>query len=324
MENQRFLVTGAAGCIGAWTLARLAGEGVETFALDLSKDNRRLSLVDSSEEKRNIRHIVGDIRHLETVESTIKQHQITHVVHLAALQVPFCQADPVAGSEVNVTGTVNVLEAVRRSEGGVRGLAYASSIAVFGGPDRYEGGRVTDDSLLAPATLYGGYKQCNEATARVYAADWGVGSVGLRPAVVYGVGRDQGLTSDPTKAMLAAAAGKSAHIAFGGIATFHHADDVAAAFIAAARLETASARIHNVGGVDAPISEIAERIESKAPAVSITYDPDPLPIPATVDGSPLDSLLSGTVSHRPLDDGIAGTIESFARLISAGLIKTSD
>lgn len=223
-----------------------------------------------------------------------------------------------------MTGTVNVLEAVRRSDGGVRGLVYASSIAVFGGADRYEGGRVTDDSPLAPATLYGAYKQCNEETARVYAADWGVGSVGLRPAVVYGVGRDQGLTSDPTKAMLAAAAGKSAHIAFGGSATFHHADDVAAAFIAAARLETASARVHNVGGVDASISEVAEHIESKAPAVSITHDLGALPIPATVDGSPLDSLLSGTVSHRPLEDGIADTIESFTRLISAGLIESSN
>ena len=324
VESERFLVTGAAGCIGAWTLARLASEGVETFALDLSEDNQRLSLVGANEKSRDIRRIVGDIRHLETVESAIRQHQITHVVHLAALQVPFCRADPVAGSEVNVTGTINVLEAVRRSDGGVRGLAYASSIAVFGGPDRYEGGRVTDDSMLAPATLYGAYKQCNEATARIYAADWGVGSVGLRPAVVYGVGRDQGLTADPTKAMLAAAAGESAHISFGGTATFHHADDVAAAFIAAARLEAASARVHNVGGVDAPISEIAERIESEAPTVSITYEHGALPIPATVDGTPLDSLLSGTVSHRPLEDGIADTIDSFAKLISAGLIETSN
>lgn len=324
MENERFLVTGAAGCIGAWTLARLASEGVETFALDLSEDNRRLSLVLGGEESHGVRRLVGDIRDPGTVSSAIRQNQITHVVHLAALQVPFCQADPVAGSEVNVTGTINILEAVRRSDGAVRGLSYASSIAVFGGPDLYPDGRVTDDSPLAPATLYGAYKQCNEATARVYAADWGVGSVGLRPAVVYGVGRDQGLTSDPTKAMLAAAAGESAHIAFGGTSTFHHADDVAAAFIAAARLSTAGARVHNVGGVDAPIAEIAGLIESTVPNVSITHDDGALPIPATVDGSHLDSLLNSAVSHRPLDDGVADTIESFQRLISAGLIRTSN
>ncbi len=321
MSNQRFLVTGAAGCIGAWTLARLAKEEVETFAMDLTVDNRRLSLVLGGDEAVDMHRIIGDIRDLEVVETTIRHHQITHVVHLAALQVPFCKADPVAGSQVNVTGTINVLEAVRRSDGGVRGLSYASSIAVFGGPDLYPNGRVADDSPLRPATLYGAYKQCNEETARVYAADWMVGSVGLRPAVVYGVGRDQGLTSDPTKAMVAAAAGESAHIAFGGSSTFHHADDVAAAFIAAARLEAADASVHNVGGIDTPIAEVARLIESKVPGVSITHDSGALPIPATVDGAPLDSLLHGSVSHRPLDVGIAETIESFQRLLSAGLIQ---
>jgi hypothetical protein len=78
-----------------------------------------------------------------------------------------------------------------------------------------------------------------------------------------------------------------------------------------------------VGGVDAPIAEIAGLIESTVPTVSITHDQGALPIPATVDGSHLDSLLEGAVSHRPLDDGVADTIESFQRLIAAGLIRTS-
>ena len=59
-----------------------------------------------------------------------------------------------------------------------------------------------------PGTLYGVYKRANEGTAHVYWADHGVASVGLRPHTVFGPGRDQGLTSAPTTAMLAAACGR--------------------------------------------------------------------------------------------------------------------
>ena len=181
------------------------------------------------------------------------------------LQVPFCAADPVNGSLVNVTGTLNVLEAKRRSDGQVRGITYASSIGVFGEADMYEGGVAYDDSPAAPTTLYGAYKQANEWTARIYADDWGVGSVGLRPSVIYGLGRDQGLTSGATKVMLAAAAGRSGHIGYGGTVTYQHAQDMAAIFIAAARLDSETALVHNVGGPVADIAEIAAMIDATYP-----------------------------------------------------------
>ena len=59
------------------------------------------------------------------------EHDVTGVIHLAALQVPFVREDPVLGSRVNVTGTVNVLEAVRRRGDGMRPVVYASSIAAL-------------------------------------------------------------------------------------------------------------------------------------------------------------------------------------------------
>ena len=73
-----------------------------------------------------------DITQLAELERLIGQHAVTHIVHLAALQVPACRANPSLGSQVNVVGTVNVFEAVRRSRGQVRGLAYASSVAALG------------------------------------------------------------------------------------------------------------------------------------------------------------------------------------------------
>ena len=263
----------------------------------------------------------GDIRDQATVEEVVRDEGITHIVHLAALQVPFCAADPVNGSRVNVTGTLNVLEATRRSDGQVRGITYASSIGVFGPASLYEGGVAYDASPTAPVTLYGAYKQANEWTARIYAADWGVGSVGLRPSVIYGLGRDQGLTSGATKVMLAAAAGVSGHIGYGGTVTYQHAQDMAAYFVAAARLEAKTALVHNVGGPVAETSAVAAAIDAAAPGVETTYETDPLPLPSVIDGSGLEQIID--VQQRPLEDGIAGTIEDFRRLLAAGRVELS-
>lgn len=316
MAGERFLVTGAAGCIGAWTVARLVWEGTDVVAFDVSEDRLRLRLL-LDDEAMSVEWAVGDIRDQDGLFDLVGSGAFTHVVHLAALQVPFCAADPILGAQVNVTGTINIFEAARRSPGQVRGISYASSVAVFGAADLYPGGVAYDDSPLAPATLYGTYKQANEAAAAVYAADWGVGSVGLRPCIVYGPGRDQGLTSDVTKAMLAAAAGHDGHIAFGGTSTFQHADDVAATFIESARLESRQARVHNVPGPTHPISEVAQLIEEES-GVRVTFDEKPLPFPAGVDGAPLEELLRGAVSHRSLEQGIADVIARFRRLLADG------
>src|SRR5690606_31031575 len=113
-----------------------------------------------------------------------------HVIHLAALQVPFCRADPVKGAQVNVVGTANVFEAARQH--GVPQVAYASSIAIFGAPEDYPPGLLPNDAPPRPRTLYGVYKQANEGMARIYWQEHGLGSIGLRPYTVFGLGRDQG------------------------------------------------------------------------------------------------------------------------------------
>ena len=123
------------------------------------------------------------------------------MIHLAALQVPFCRADPPLGARVNVLGTVNVFEAAK-ARPHLAPITYASSIAAFDANGTMAG---------HPGTIYGVYKRANESTAAVYFAENGVSSTGLRPHTVYGVGRDQGLTSAPTTAMLAAAAGTAVH-----------------------------------------------------------------------------------------------------------------
>jgi nucleoside-diphosphate-sugar epimerase len=197
MSKETWLVTGASGCIGAWTVLTLVQEGAEVVALDRDTANQRLRLIGGDGVKPA--HAVDvDIRDLPAVERVLDEHAVTHMVHLAALQVPFCRADPPRGAEVNVAGTVNLFEAARR-HGLSTSIAYASSAAV------YDGAGVT----FTPANIYGVYKIANEGSARIYWQESQVASVGLRPLIVYGGGRDQGTTSSPTLAMAAAARGEA-------------------------------------------------------------------------------------------------------------------
>lgn len=322
MENERFLVTGSGGCIGAWAVATLVREGTDVVAFDVSENLTRLRLLLDDSELEGVEHVQGDIRDRDTLVSLVIDGGFSHIVHLAGLQVPFCIADPVLGSQVNVTGTINVFEAARHSNSAIRGLSYASSVAVFGPEDLYADGIASDGSPLSPRTLYGTYKQANEGAARVYAADWDVGSVGLRPCIVYGPGRDQGLTSDVTKAMLAAAAGRNAHIGFGGSSTFQHAEDMAAIFIEAARVGSGAARVHNVHGPTVEIAEIARLISDEV-GVEVSVAEESLPLPRGVDGSPLAELLGERGSQRSIEEGISQSIEQFRRLLSSGKLTVS-
>lgn len=305
MPSERWLITGALGCIGAWCARQLIREGHAVVAFDPQTDRRRWELVMSSEEIAAIDHISGDITDLQAIEQVLAENETTHVVHLAAMLIPLAAADPPRGALVNVVGTVNVFEAARRH--GLTGLSYASSVAVY---DRSDGIRVAADADGHPVTHYGVHKQANEGTARVYWRDAGIASVGLRPHVVYGLGRDQGMTAGPTLAMAAAARGERYEIPFGGRAQFQYAPDVAAMFIEAAR--TASQRgggpVQNVGGPSEHVTEVIAAIEAALPDARglITFNDDVvLPLPE-------DMEAPGRLPTS-LADGVRETIDALRR-----------
>ena len=85
-----------------------------------------------------------------------------------------------------------------------------------------------------PSTHYGVFKCCNEGNARIYFQDFGLSSIGLRPWTVYGVGRDFGMTSEPTKAIKSVALGRQYAISYGGRQDLQYVDDVAKMFVRAA------------------------------------------------------------------------------------------
>ena len=304
--SERFLVTGVLGCLGAWVARAVLADGAEVVGYDLGEDTGRLQLVLGDDAGR-VTLVQGDITELETLERTLDEHAITRVVHLAALQVPFVRANPPLGMRVNVAGTVNVFEAVSKRLDRIPGLAYASSTAVYSASDPSP---APEPGGTTPTTLYGVSKLADEGIARVYAADNGLSSIGLRPYVVYGPGRDQGMTSGPTMAMLAAVRGEPYAIGYSGTAQYDYAPDVARAFLMAAGAEREGAAVYNTPGVAASVDDVVAAIRAVVPEAEITWSGDPLPFPPELDAIGFDRDV-GPFPRTPLDVGVAATIEHF-------------
>jgi nucleoside-diphosphate-sugar epimerase len=322
MAEERFLVTGALGCIGAWTVKQLVETNVPVWTYDLPGDQHRLRLIMSDEALSRINIVTGDITDEQAFERAVADNGITHIVHLAAFQVPFVRANPIQGARVNVVGTTIVFETAKRHADHVRGLTYASSAAVYGPSSLYPAGPLAHNALHRPTTLYGVFKDANEGTALNYWEESHIGSIGLRPYIVYGPGRDQGMTSTPTKAMLAAAIGRPYYIRGVSAAVFHHAEDVAGVFLRCARAGVEGAPVFNLSGNEAHVADVVAAIEAVVPeaAGQITFDPNiPSGMPAAVDGAPLENVI-GAIDWRPLGAGVRQSIEDFRRVVAEGKI----
>lgn len=318
-DSNRYLVTGALGCVGAWAVRRLVHDGEYVAVYDLGADRYRLETIMDDDAIAAVDFIAGDITDLDAFERAVADNGITRIVHLAAMQVPLVRADPVRGSRVNVVGTTVVYETAKRRRDLVQSVVFASSFGVYGDPDAYPPGPLAHDAPLLPPTLYGVFKQCNEGTAKVYWREDGIYSVGLRPCVVYGPGRDQGWTSTPTKAMLAAALGRPYQITYGGTLVYHHAEDVATALIKATAARLEGAPVYNIGGSTVSMGEIVTAIDEVIPgaAASVTFDPTPLPHPSSADDSALEAAL-GPLTYRPLVQGVRDTVDTFRQAIDNG------
>ncbi len=323
LDGTAFLVTGAHGFIGAWVVKRLLAGNARVVIFDQSPDPRRLRMIMSDQEIARTTMITGDITQPEALPPIVEELAITHIIHLAGLQVPTCRANPRLGAMVNVVGSINVFEAARRASDRIRRIVYASSAAVFGMME--EERPLTERDAPRPATHYGAFKRCNEDNASVYYLDHGINSIGLRPLTVYGVGRDFGITSDPTKAMKAAVIGRPFHIRFGGQTDFQYVADTAHAFLRAATSDLTGARVFNLHGETVHVADVVARIEVEWPDArgTITHSEEPLAIPPEIDDAAIRAAL-GPLPVTPLAQGVRATIERFAELHREGRLDTAD
>ena len=291
------LITGGGGFLGAWVIRRLSSSGGKVRVLDVHRDRRRLAEIAGAEVAREVEWHVGDIAEFETVLEALSG--CDSVIHLAGLLTPACRRDPLRGARTNVIGTLNVFEAARARE--IRRVAYTSSGGVFG---------PKDEAHPFPWTHYGAFKLANEGNARAYWLDSHIASVGIRPFVVYGPGREDGLTAGITLACRAAATGESYTIPLSGEAALVFVDDVAAAFEAAVTALIEGAHTLNLTGTVATMEDVIASIRRTVPAARIGYEGPPLPSSPRARNEFANGLLP-LGQERDLDEGIAETIDFY-------------
>jgi nucleoside-diphosphate-sugar epimerase len=110
----------------------LVEDGATVVGLQQVCRTDRLRLVMESDDLGSATLVRCDVTDREALERAVDEYAITHVIHLAALQIPFCREDPITGALVNVVGTTNVFEVAKSRPGRVRSVVYASSIAMYG------------------------------------------------------------------------------------------------------------------------------------------------------------------------------------------------
>jgi nucleoside-diphosphate-sugar epimerase len=313
----RALITGANGCIGSWVVKQLLERGTDVLIYDANPNSTRLEQITPPELRRNLRTVTGRIEDTERVKTLVKDEGVTHIMHLAAVLMPVCRRSPVMGGLVNVIGTLNVFEAARDAGRPVR-IVYASSSAVWGPEDAYDGDKkLGEDEPLKPATHYGVFKQANEGNARAFHASDGISSVGLRPWAVYGFGRDFGLTADPTLAIKAAVAGEPFQIRISGRMDMQYVEDVAETFIRCLFSPLEGAHVFNLAGHVTLMDDFIGTLDRIRPGAArlLTIAGPPVPVAYLMD----DSQLRAHVPDIPLtqlDRGIEKTIALFERYLN--------
>ncbi|MDG2380945.1 MAG: NAD-dependent epimerase/dehydratase family protein [Pirellulaceae bacterium] len=220
-------VTGPTGCIGAATVRYLLDNGVErVIGLSRRSDASRID----ERLRDRITLIAGDVTDIGMIRDVLREHQPSQIIHLAAFQTPDCDALPLGGLQVNVGGTMALLQAASECSEQLQKMVFASSAAVYGPRSMYDTSGVATSSAMSPPNLYGYWKVAGEGMAQAFHHETGIATVSLRLATTYGPGRDQGLTAAPTTALKAVAAGRPFRIPYEGREHYHFVDDVGAGF----------------------------------------------------------------------------------------------
>jgi nucleoside-diphosphate-sugar epimerase len=290
MRKPVVLITGAGGEIGHGLIARLADRGDRAIVtLDLSR-------LDATIAGKVDREITGSILDRGLLEHVLAEFRVELVFHLAALLSTRAEFTPVTAHQVNVEGTLNLLEFAQHeaeSHGRPVVFMYPSSIAAYGLPNRETkaaAGRVKEDEWTHPMTMYGCNKLYCEQIGRYYAryykqlaAEPSSGRVDFRsvrfPGLISALTMPSGGTSDYAPEMIHAAAQGQTYECFVRPDTripFMAMPDGVDAFVtlAAAPRDALTRTEYNVTAFNPSADEIRAEVLQAFPSARIDWDID--------------------------------------------------
>jgi UDP-glucose 4-epimerase len=310
-----YLVTGGGGFVGSHLVRELVQRGEQVRVFDDGSSGSSARIADALPE---IEWIAGDVRDTEAVRRACQGIEV--ILHHAAIaSVPRSVREPKMTHQVNVIGTLNILDAARAA--GVRRVVFASSAAVYG--DLTASPTVETQPTL-PISPYGVQKLAAESYCRIYPHLYGLETVTLRYFNVFGPSQDP--TSEYAavipRFITAILSGRSPVIYGDGEQKrdFLYVQNVVEANMLAATAPSANGAVLNVGaGASSSLNELLfelRRIIDRK--FSVTYQP---PRQGDIRESVADiSLLRATLGYTPtisFADGLARTVDAYRRQFNA-------
>lgn len=292
----RVLITDGGGFLGAWIPKNLIARDITVRVFELTENRAQIDLI-APEANGNTEWVQGDVSDTQTVLDATEGCDA--VIHLAGLMTPACKADPLLGARVNVLGTLNAFEAAKVHA--INKVVYTGSGGVYG---------LENNMPPFPQTHYGAFKLANEGNARAYWADDRISSFGFRPFVIYGPGRDAGLTADISMACAAAAKGEAYTIGLSGPMSLVYVEDVARAYVQALLQDMKGAHVANLTGHQSTVEQAAKLIREIVPGAPIRISGAPIPSTAGAENHWTTCGLDLPPEHN-LRQGLERTIAFF-------------
>jgi len=277
MKN--ILIFGGSGFLGSWITKSLLKKNLKITIFDLRIKTELLKNL-IGDEFNNIDFIEGDITDFEGVLKATKD--MDYILNLAGLMTPDCSSNPSLGAEVNVKGSINVFEAIKRNN--IKFLIYTSSGGVYGNEDKYN---------PFPETHYGAFKLAVEGIARAYFNESLISSVGLRPFVIYGPGREIGGTAGVTLACKAAKQNLKYTVGFSGKAGFVYVEDVTNLVERLIDKSPVGALTINVNGITASVEDFLSIIKKNIPDAKVTLNGKPISVVEEILGGEPSKIFQG-------------------------------
>ena len=293
---KRVIIFGGCGFLGSWIAKVLLNKKFKLTIFDIKIQKNLLnSILDKDVEK--IKFVEGDITNYEQVQEAVKNTD--QVINLAGLMTPDCSAKPILGAQVNILGSINVFEALKQNN--IKFLVYASSAGVFGQKAKFQ---------RFPETHYGAYKLAVEGIARAYFNENKISSIGIRPYVLYGPGREVGGTAGVTLSCKAAKQGFDFDISFSGKAGFVYVKDVADFVKMSLDKPLLGALTININGITADVKKIISIIKKNIPKSNIGFDINPLSVVDEILGEKPSKYFEN-FKYTSLESGIKKTIDFY-------------
>ena len=322
IENSRVLITGGAGLIGSHIADRLVLEGAaEIVILDNFSRGTRENL--SSVSANGLVTVIdGDIRDRQTIGEAMQG--IDLLFHLAAIRITQCAREPRLALEVLVDGTFNVLESAVKAK--VKKVIGASSASIYGLADDFP--TREQHHPYNNRTLYGAAKLFNEAMMRSFHEMYGLDYVMLRAFNVYGPRMDvHGVYTEVLVRWMERIVSGQPPLIFGdGTQTldFMHVEDVARAYILAARAACTDEVFNVASGAESSLNDLARALLKVMESdLRLEYGPERKvnAVPRRVADTGKAKRLLGFESSISLEEGLRGLVEWWRKKRSIPEVK---